>query len=133
MNGGIPGGPLAGRGGASHGHHAINPNAWSGQGVLLQPNWAIDVTAEECAVSTPLKGETSLVKDVDCYWRGPLGQRVPGLLSITTYQMRFTPTSQLPSTMKHLPLSAFSVPISSIRKIERAYRSSRSIAVQRSP
>jgi len=66
-----------------------------------------------------LKGEVHVFRDVECYLRGPTGQRVPGSLTATTYLLRFTPGSALPASMRHNPLSSFAVPVASIRKIER--------------
>jgi hypothetical protein len=100
-----------------------NPSAsWHSSGLLLQPDWALDVSADECGGlnGVKLKGEMPVFTDVSSYFREPTsGFRVKGLLSATTYQLRFQPASSLPVSLRHLTPSFFCIPVASIRKVER--------------
>ena len=68
----------------------------------------------------PLKGAVPMFRDIDAFLRSPLGPRVMGTLSASTYGVTFHPTGPLPSAMRHLPRSYFSIPVASIRKVERS-------------
>ena len=121
--------PGAGGGGVVHSTSAggsrfvPNPSAsWHSSGLLLQPDWALDVSADECGGlnGVKLKGEMPVFTDVSSYFREPTsGFRVKGLLSATTYQLRFQPASSLPVSLRHLTPSFFCIPVASIRKVER--------------
>ena len=120
-SGGIGGGVLHSTSGGSR--FVPNPSAsWHSSGLLLQPDWALDVSADECGGlnGVKLKGEMPVFTDVSSYFREPTsGFRVKGLLSATTYQLRFQPASSLPVSLRHLTPSFFCVPVASIRKVER--------------
>jgi hypothetical protein len=98
---------------------AATIQAWVGQGLLLSPDWALDVASDECG-SVRIRGEVPVFTDVDAYYKSPTGPKIPGKLQATTYQLRFTPNAGLPPSLRHLPPSYFCVPVASIRKVERS-------------
>jgi len=118
---GSAGSPSRGAGAGAGAGGAPLPKAWQSAGLLHQPDWALDVTSDECGGQSRLKGETPVITDVECYFRVPTsGQRVRGTLAATTYQLRFQPGGPLPAALRHLPPSFFCVPVASVRKVERS-------------
>lgn len=93
-------------------------NLWQSIGLIHVPDWSIDVTSDECGTDR-LKGEMAIFNDVEAYYRTTNGQRIPGRLACTIYQLRFLPNGPLPYYLRHLPPSYFCIPVNSIRKIEK--------------
>ena len=90
--------------------------SWQSCGMQLCPDFASDVTFDE---STGLESEIQVFEKVRCMVRFANGDRVLGNLSASTYQLRFRPDGPLPVALRHLAQCYFSVPIASIRKLEK--------------
>ena len=89
---------------------------WQSCGQQLIADRETDVSLDE---ERGLPSEIQVFADVKCMVRSALGDRVMGSLLATTYQLRFRPDGALPARLRHLPRSYFSVPMASIRKLER--------------
>lgn len=66
-----------------------------------------------------LVDEVPTFSGVDCVYVSPQSVSVPGTLSGTSYMVRFTPSEALPHTLRHLSPQFFSVPVATIKKIEK--------------
>lgn len=92
---------------------------WQSVGLQLEHKLDLDVSPEE-REDSGIPGESPIVRDIEAFVRSPLGPRVQGLFTATTYQITFTPNSEIPTLMGHLHSAYFSLPISSIRRIDRS-------------
>jgi hypothetical protein len=81
----------------------------------------LDIVPEETTPNAPpLKGEVAVFRDVEAYFRSPLGPRVLGTLAATTYQLRFTPAGGIvPHALRHLPPGFLCVPVAGVRRVEK--------------
>jgi len=97
-----------------------------------------NLVAATPAVAT-LRGESPIFRDIECYYRSPLGVRLMGAVSASTYAVAFTPAmfaapaagadaapapaavaaGLLPASLRHLHASFFVAPVGLIRRIEK--------------
>ena len=89
----------------------------SGTGLQLAVDPLLDAALDEPA---GLADEVQVFEKIRAMLRGAQGSRALGYLSGTTYQLRFKPDGPLPPPMRHLPPAFLTVPMGSIRRVERA-------------
>ncbi len=90
---------------------------WNSMGLQLSVDPAHAAPLDEAGA---LPDEVQVFEKIRAVLRGAQGCRALGYLSGTTYQLCFKPdVYPLPPAMRHLPAGFLSVPMASIRKVER--------------
>lgn len=113
---GVGGASGGGGGGAAGGPVTPRPT-WLSSGIQLTPDGEVDTALDELA---GLPSEIQVFEKIRCMLRGVNGARVLGWLSASTYQIRFKPEEgSFPPSMRHLSPAYLSVPVGSVRKLER--------------
>lgn len=119
-SGSSAGGAVPPRAAASAAKPAHAHNGWVSLGNSHVPDTSIIINADELAGAPLLPGDVQIMADIKAYVRWVDGVRCFGYLSATSYALRFTPLQgRVPPQMAHLPASFYSVPMASVRRVER--------------